>query len=170
MLRATILMLAISWGWCGLVFLRMHYANLTWVANYIFILFLIQGMLILLHVTAKVLDSAISPSNHSFFKPQIVAAVFFLLPLIQWLFDYDISSLSWLALNPDATAFGSMIILYLIGLNARILLVIPLLWFVYSLSVNWPLGLIPETVNAVLGFGFALFIWLTHSRKHPYQD
>ena len=39
MLRATVLLVAMGWFWCGLVFLRLHFSNLTWVADYLVVLF-----------------------------------------------------------------------------------------------------------------------------------
>lgn len=156
--KAAFVLLAMAWVFSGAVFLMTYYAPINWPARYAGIAFLVQGLLILALVCGRHLPARLPAGKGT----GIGIITFWLLTLLALpglsaLQAGDWRAVAVVGMTPDVTALGWIVCSFLIARPKRwLLLLVPLLWCLFSALTLWQLGAMFMLAVPLAGLALAL--------------
>ncbi len=164
--RNVLLILAICWAWNGAIFHWRHFSLLSWVADYLGWIFLIQA--VLLGVFGLFLRTQRCRRVEAKIRLSVIIAVTALagLPLIQWLNGHRLDQLDWFGTSPDVLTLVTMAMLLPGTMRVWWLAIIPLLWSLFTFVLSWPLGYISGMTVLPLALACAVLLVVDHSVRH----
>lgn len=134
--RLVMAMLAAAWGWSGAGFLLSYYGPVNWPATYFGWGFVGQG-LVLGALAVRGLVWRVQPGWRFGGVWLLLVA---LLPWLAVIESGDRAALGLFATTPDLTVLATVLILWLVPGPVRwLLLVVPLLWSLFSAATLWGL-------------------------------
>lgn len=154
--RLALVLAAAGWGLTAALFMHRYYASINWPVSYFSWAFAVEALLLL----GMALRAPPTVARH---WPVLVGGVVVLMLslLTAW------PAASWKAaalpgLAPDTTAVATIILLAGVSRGWRVpLMVVPLLWCLFSTLTHWALGLmlplVVPAVGAIAAFGLTLW-------------
>lgn len=139
-----------SWLLVGFVFFLQLLSELTWVGHYLGIIFMLQGVLLLLNSCLMFRKSALSCvqiySQLQSQKSQFIWAAALVLfissyAMVPWLSQRSWQSIELFAIAPDPTCLATIAVILATRALPRWLLIIPLLWCLVSACLAYAMGL-----------------------------
>jgi hypothetical protein len=140
--RTVGLLLAICWAWVGWIYHFELYASLNWAGTYSGWAFVIQSVLLGVFGITGGLDR---PDGDSLNGPSRMALALGVLALVVFPFFGPLSGRTWSGLQvfgiaPDPTALATLGFVLAVGPTRWSLLVIPVLWCLWSGATGWVVG------------------------------
>jgi len=140
--RGALVLMALAWAGSGAGFLMTYFAPINWPAQPAGVAFLIQAGLILLLACSRFVPAGLSLQGRE--GRSFVNLWLFVLLLMPWMSALDAGAWRAVALfgmTPDITALGWVVFSLRVARPVRwLLLIIPLLWCLFSLLTLWELG------------------------------
>lgn len=139
--RLVMATLAAAWVWSGAGFLLSYYGPVNWPANYFGWGFIGQGLALgTLAVWGPVWRGLIWRAQPGWRFSGIWLLLVALLPWLAVIESGDRAALALFATTPDLTVLATVLILWLVPGPVRwLLLVVPLLWSLFSAATLWAL-------------------------------
>jgi hypothetical protein len=138
--RVVFVLLALVWWWLAWGFLHRRFASINWSADYAALLFALQGVALLwvaLWRGGVVRRRHLSPTDPVAITLIVLGVVVY--PFIGPMLGRPWSQAEVFALTPDPTAITTLGLLLLAEPPRRVLLVVPVLWCLYSGAMLWAL-------------------------------
>ena len=154
--RAMAAFLAVAWASIGWHFVWLRYAPVNWVMVYVAPLFLVQ-VAVLLFFAWKTPAKTVPPSGQRYFGYALILTGALAYPVLALLDHRPIASAEVIGIAPDPTAVASVGAAFLMssGWQARIVLILSLLWLGQSAVTLFvlaqPTALVPALVLSVSG-------------------
>ncbi|PWQ93169.1 DUF6064 family protein [Leucothrix arctica] len=142
--RLGLLLLGVSWLWCGGVFHWQYFSNLNWAAPWFGWVFIVEGTLLILAALFLKQGAWISLSSPcAWLASFMVLLALVVYPLSGLLEERTLTQLEWFPLLPAPVTLVTVALLVLLNSRWRhLLVVIPLLWVVVSGAFASTLGLL----------------------------
>jgi hypothetical protein len=138
--RAVFVLLALAWWWVAWGFLHQRFAAINWSADYVALLFALQGAALLwvgLARLGRVHRRELSPTDPVAITLIVLGVVVY--PLVGAALGRPWAQAELFGLMPDPTVIATLGFLLLAEPPPRALAVVPLLWCVYSGAMLWGL-------------------------------
>ena len=149
--RLLLILLALSWLWCGLVFQMQYHASMNWAASYMGWVFIAQAGLLLLVAVLSNQEQFPRPLGLRNWPGLMILLLALLYPLMGLLEGRTTQQLEWPGLMSAPITWTTIGVLVL---RRRpyywlILLPIPVFWALLSAAFTWRLGLLEPYVTAL---------------------
>jgi len=138
--RVVFIGLALAWWWVAYGFLQRRFAPINWSAGYAAWLFALQGAALLwvgLLRRGKLTRRQLSPTDPIAITLIVLGVIVY--PLIAPMLGHPWAQAEVFGLMPDPTVVTTLGFLLLAEPPRRLLLVVPVLWCIYSGAMLWAL-------------------------------
>jgi hypothetical protein len=168
--RVVFVLLALAWWWLAWGFLHQRFAAINWSADHAAVLFAVQGAALLWVALARrgmVRRRQLSPTDPIAITLIVLGAIVY--PFIAPMLGRPWQQAEVFALMPDPTVIATLGFLLLAEPPRRALLVVPVLWCLFSGAMLWALRAGQAWVPpAVAALAVACLLWrrrfLVHRR------
>lgn len=152
--RVVFVLLALAWAWVAWNFLHRRFAAINWAADHAAVLFALQAVALLwvgLSRGGRVTRRKLSPTDPVAILLIVLGVVVY--PLLAPMLGRPWMQAEVLAVSPDPTVITTLGFLLLAEPPRRVLIVVPVLWCLFSGSMLWGLRLghawVPPAVAAL---------------------
>ncbi|MCW5659111.1 MAG: hypothetical protein KIT60_15525 [Burkholderiaceae bacterium] len=138
--RVVFVLLAFAWWWLAWGFLHRRFAPINWSADYAALLFALQGVALLWVALARrgmVRRRHLSPTDPIAITLIVIGVIVY--PFIATILGRPWSQAEVFAVMPDPTVITTLGLLLLAEPPRRVLLIVPVLWCLYSGAMGWGL-------------------------------
>lgn len=160
--RLALSVLGVGWILTALLFLQRYYEPIHWGMAYAVWAFLAEAILL------AVLAWQVTPARVPLGVGLIGSAMVMALSMASAISGGTVEAMGWPGLTPDATALLTVLALLTVPWGPRcVLLVVPVLWLLFSGLTQWALELRATLVPPAVGLGVALWGLWPGTRKRP---